>query len=94
MKYAVILQQVALHATFVMKEGVVLEIQPDFVDLRGEGSCQHMQLNQIYWWCQLYRVLVPMDVPVGPAVAQAEGIDDEASSDDSEVANLCCFIDY
>ena len=38
--------------------------------------------------------VVPMDVPVGPAVAQAEGIDDEASSDDSDVANLCCFIDY
>ena len=54
MEYAFILQHVALHATFVMKDGVVLEIQPDFVDLRGEGSCQHMQLNQIYWWCQLY----------------------------------------
>ena len=35
MEYAPILQGLVLHATWVLRDGVVLDIQPDYIDLTG-----------------------------------------------------------
>jgi len=39
MEYAPILQGLVLHATWVLRDGVVLDIQPDYIDLTGGGGC-------------------------------------------------------
>ena len=35
MEHAPILQGLVLHATWVLRDGVVLDIQPDYIDLTG-----------------------------------------------------------
>lgn len=37
MEYAPALQGLVLHATWVLRDGVVLDIQPDYTDPTGEG---------------------------------------------------------
>ena len=37
MEYAPVLQGLVLHATWVLRDGVVLDIQPDYTDPTGEG---------------------------------------------------------
>ena len=36
MEYAPILQGLVLHATWVLRDGVTLDIQPGFIDLTGD----------------------------------------------------------
>ena len=35
MEYTPVLQGLLLHATWVLRDGVVLDIQPDYIDLTG-----------------------------------------------------------
>ena len=65
----------------------MVDIQPDFVDLRGDRVV--MPANAARPILPVVPVLhvVPMDVPVGPSVhvVPVVGVDDGASCDDSDV---------
>ena len=45
MEYAPVLQGLVLHATWVLRDGVVLDIQPDYRDLTEEGIAMPPQSN-------------------------------------------------
>ncbi len=58
MEYASMLQQVATHASWVIRNDVVVDIQPDFIDLRGDNAVMPVATQCCQWYplcmCVLY----------------------------------------
>ena len=72
MEYAVMLQHLTLHATFTIRDGVVRDIQPDSIDLLGDGVIMPPPLAARPILPVAPRLhVIPMDVPAGPAAPQA-----------------------
>ena len=93
MEYAPILQGLVLHATLLLRDGVVLDIQPDFINLTGMPPQQPMPILLVQPNLHRHPVFRPYGrqpagpsllLPAPPAVVPDVSLVSAVLSDDSD----------
>ena len=81
LEYAVHLQQVSIHANWVIKDGIVVDVIPDFIDLTGENIIMPPPAAVPVWPAvpAVHQMLVY--VPVPQLALPAPAVIEDASED-------------